>query len=207
MSSRSKGVMNDELIFLYSSWVIASLSCSTSTSRSLTDCTSASCRTSSDSSAVPVTRFSAARLKKSKNDSSLGRSLIRTGHLTTGIDQEHGSSPADQPPPLRLDIEICHRIPQGQIDKRVPQEGGHRPVPVPLPVGRDDVPRCVPGRAPRERVGVGRLVGRPERALGHVTRVVLPVLGRVGQPHQQPLALLLGSDVPHYLQHWSFRRG
>ena len=41
MSSRSNGVMKVELIFLYSSWVIASLSCSTSTSRSLIDCTSA----------------------------------------------------------------------------------------------------------------------------------------------------------------------
>ena len=40
MSSRSNGVMKVELIFLYSSWVIWSLSCSTSVSRSLTDCTS-----------------------------------------------------------------------------------------------------------------------------------------------------------------------
>src|SRR5256885_246887 len=90
MSSRSNGVMNEELIFLYSSCVIASLSCSTSTSRSLTDSTSASGSTSSDSSAVPFTRFSAARLKKSKNVSSLGRSLIRTGTPHAGPEPVEG---------------------------------------------------------------------------------------------------------------------
>ena len=65
MSSRSNGVMNDELILLYSSWVMLSLSCSTSTSRSPIACTSAPGRASSDSRSVPLTRFCAARLKKS----------------------------------------------------------------------------------------------------------------------------------------------
>src|SRR2546421_4292940 len=90
MSSRSNGVMNEELIFWYRSWVIASLSCSTSTSRSLTDSTSASGRINSESSAVPRTRFSAARLKKSKKLSSLGRSLIRTGTPHAGPGRVEG---------------------------------------------------------------------------------------------------------------------
>src|SRR5215471_1109510 len=127
MSSRSKGVTNDELIFLYSRWVTASLSCSTSTRRSLTDCTSASGRTSSESRAVPLTRFSAARLKYSKKESSRGRSWNRTSTPYAEPDQSwNGSSPGgygqvsgliglDQSPLLRDRVEISARVRQAEV--------------------------------------------------------------------------------------------
>ena len=84
MSSRSNGVTNVELIAWYRSWVIPSLSCSTSASRPLSDRTSVSARVSWASSSVPRTRFLAARLNDSKSGSVVGRNFRRTVDLSYG---------------------------------------------------------------------------------------------------------------------------
>ena len=81
------------------------------------------------------------------------------------------------------------------------QQGGDGPVAVPLAVGRDHVPGRGVGVALAQRVGVGLLVGRPLGPDVEVAGVVLPALGRVVQPGQQPLGLFLRRDVQHALDH------
>src|SRR5256884_515391 len=156
MSSRSNGVMNEELIFLYSSWVSASLSCSTSTSRSLTDWMSASGRTSSDSSAVPVTRFSAARLKKLKKESSLGRSLNRTGAPHAAAGQVERMLVHD------LDI-FCSTEPSDSINRRFSAPTSNRAGGGPRPRPADVSPRRG-GTAPSP--GHLRAAGGPDTRAG-----------------------------------------
>src|SRR5436305_748379 len=185
MSSRSKGVTKDELIFLYSSCVIASLSCSTSTSRSLTDSTSASGSTSSDSSAVPFTRFSAARLKKSKNVSSLGRSLIRTGTPHAGPEPVEGIvvHPLALPPlprhqlvyPDHQHVLVVRAVEHPHVSRR-----GQRAADPPQEV----VPALLVGRRPEAHDAQPLRVHRPGDPAG---RAVLPAAVHRLEDEQHPL--------------------
>ena len=78
---------------------------------------------------------------------------------------------------------------------------GDRPVAVPLAVGRDPVPGGGVAVAALQGGRVRLLVVGPVGALVDVARVELPELGRVVEPGQQPLALLLLGDVQEHLDH------
>ena len=85
--------------------------------------------------------------------------------------------------------------------QRLDEHGRDREVPHPVAVGRDHVP----GRPLRRGRGESLLVGGRELAVAAVrllvVRVVLPALGRIGEPLGEPLALLLGRDVQEALEH------
>ena len=94
---------------------------------------------------------------------------------------------------------VGRRPAQPELLEPLDQQAADRPVAVPLAVGRDDVPRRRVGAAALDRVLVGALELVPQRAVLEVGGTVLPVLGRVVEPRQKPLALLFGGDVQEAL--------
>ncbi len=87
-----------------------------------------------------------------------------------------------RPGPLRGDVEVGLRPLRGHALEVLDQQLLHRPVAVPLAVGRHDVPGRGLGGAALERRLVGLLVVVPQRALVQVAGVVLPVLVGAVQP-------------------------
>ena len=71
----------------------------------------------------------------------------------------------DDPEALLLDVEVGLGPGQVQPLQRLQQDRGDRPVPVPLPVGGDDVPRGVRPGAPSVEELVGQLRDRSSRLL------------------------------------------
>src|SRR5690606_9075657 len=83
-----------------------------------------------------------------------------------------------EPGLLRLDVERRRRELRIDLRQHLGQQGRDSPVPVPLVVGRDDVPRGTDRVAPAQHVGVGTLVVVPVRPLVDVAGVELPPLLR-----------------------------
>ena len=103
------------------------------------------------------------------------------------------------PPPLGRDVVRRRRVLRGQLLEGLGEQRGDRPVAVPLAVGRDDVPGRGVGVGLAQRVGVGGAVVGPPRPHVDVAGVVLPALGRVVEPGEQPLLLLLGEMCSMHL--------
>src|SRR5918994_2355659 len=110
-----------------------------------------------------------------------------------------GSGVGQQAGPLLLHVDVGLGPGQLHVLQLLGQQAGDRPVAVPLAVGRDPVPGGGVAVAALQGGHVRLLVLGPEGPLVDVAGVELPVLGRVVEPGQQPLALLLLGDVQEHL--------
>src|SRR3954465_12924124 len=96
----------------------------------------------------------------------------------------------------RLDIEVlAGLVLRVEVAQRLEHEPPDGPGPVPLAVGRDDVPRRVRRAAQPQRVLVGGPEVAPVVAVAQVVGLELPALVRPLQAPQLALALVVAADV------------